>query len=217
MTIYTLYLKIHRITGFRYLGQTSKDPIKYKGSGIDWIAHLQQHGNFVDTIVLLETSSVTDRNYWGRYYSKLWNVVSAQDDYGNKIYANRIPETGGGPDGPKSEQGARNIAAGNRRKATNPDFICKLKGPKTKEHRDRMSKPKSEKHKENLRLAIANSNRTYHAESARAKKLVSEGKHNFQLRDNPNKTILTCPRCNHSGSKPGMVRWHFDNCRSITY
>ena len=35
-------------------------------------------------------------NYWGKYYSLLWNVVAAMDDFGNKIWANKIPETGGG-------------------------------------------------------------------------------------------------------------------------
>lgn len=96
MNIYTLYLKIHKITGLRYLGQTKHDPFKYSGSGVDWLLHLEQYGNEVDTEVLFETASKDERNYWGRYYSKLWNIVNAVDDFGNKIYANRIPETGGG-------------------------------------------------------------------------------------------------------------------------
>jgi len=217
MIIYTLYLKIHRITGLRYLGQTKSNALTYSGSGVDWKQHLKEYGNEVDTEILLETTDKEERNNWGKYYSKLWNVVSAVDDFGNKIYANRITETGGGG-GAKSEQGSRNIAAANRKKATNPEFISKLKGPKTKEHRAKLGKwTRSEKHKENLRAGIASSNRTYDAESVRAKKLVSEGKHNFQLNDNPNKTILTCPHCNQSGSKPGMIRWHFNHCRNITY
>lgn len=94
MTIYYLYVKTHRITKLKYLGQTQKDPIKYKGSGLDWLKHIKQHGYHVDTEIILTTSDKKERNYWGRYYSKLWNIVFGQDDYGNKIWANRIPETG---------------------------------------------------------------------------------------------------------------------------
>ncbi len=95
MTIYYLYVKTHRITKLKYIGQTKKDPLKYKGSGLDWLQHIKQYGYDVDTEILVTTESKQVRNDWGRYYSKLWNVVSGQDDYGNKIWANRIPETGG--------------------------------------------------------------------------------------------------------------------------
>jgi hypothetical protein len=95
MTIYYLYVKTHKKTGLKYLGQTKKDPVTYKGSGLDWITHIRQYGYDVDTEVLLTTDNKQERNDWGRYYSKLWNVVGGQDDYGNKIWANRIPETGG--------------------------------------------------------------------------------------------------------------------------
>ena len=94
--IYTLYVKVHRKTGLRYLGQTRQDPYSYPGSGVDWSSHLKSYGNDAETIILLQTSDVNERNYWGRHYSKLWNIVSSVDDFGNKIWANRIPETGSG-------------------------------------------------------------------------------------------------------------------------
>jgi len=105
MTIYTLYVKTHRKTGLKYLGQTSnRNPQKYKGSGYDWVEHISKNGYDVDTEIIFQTSNIDERNYWGRYYSKLWNVVNAQDDFGNKIWANRIPETGGGPGGATGEK-----------------------------------------------------------------------------------------------------------------
>lgn len=91
-----LCVKVHMVTGLRYLCQTSRDPFKYRGSGKDWITHLRQYGNKQHTEVIRECGSNSELNYWGRYYSRLWNVVGAMDDYGNKIWANRIPETGGG-------------------------------------------------------------------------------------------------------------------------
>jgi hypothetical protein len=96
MTIYTLYIKTHRKTGLKYFGQTKQDPYSYPGSGVDWTNHINDYGRDIYTEILLQTSDKSERNYWGRYYSKLWKIVTAMDDYGNKIWANRIPETGGG-------------------------------------------------------------------------------------------------------------------------
>lgn len=96
MTIYTLYIKTHKITGLKYLGKTTQNPFKYLGSGKDWLTHLKKYGNEHYTEIVMECQTKEEFNYWGRYYSKLWNIVNSQDDYGNKIWANRIPETGGG-------------------------------------------------------------------------------------------------------------------------
>ena len=88
-TIY-LYVKTHQKTGFKYLGKTIQNPHRYKGSGIDWLTHLKEHGNLCSTEILKECKDNTELNYWGRHYSKLWNVVESTE------WANRIPETGGG-------------------------------------------------------------------------------------------------------------------------
>jgi hypothetical protein len=126
--IYTLYVKIHRKTGLRYLGQTSQDPFKYSGSGVDWSAHLKKNGNDVETLILLQTPSKDERNYWGSHYSTLWNVVSASDDFGNKIWANRIPETGAGCDTkPKSIEHKNNIAASLRGRKKTTEHITNSK------------------------------------------------------------------------------------------
>ena len=90
-------VKTHNITGLKYLCQTSKqNPYSYSGSGIDWKIHLNKFGYHVSTEILAECHTKEELNKQGRYYSKLWNIVDGQDDYGNKIWANRIPETGGG-------------------------------------------------------------------------------------------------------------------------
>lgn len=31
---------------------------------------------------------------------------------------------------------------------------------------------------------------------------------------NPNNEIVECPHCGKQGAKPGLKRWHFDNCKS---
>lgn len=86
-----LYVKTHNQTGLRYLGQTtSKDPYKYPGSGKYWKSHLKKHGSNFSTEILKECSSVKEVEYWGEYYSNLWDVVNDPN------WANLKPETGDG-------------------------------------------------------------------------------------------------------------------------
>jgi len=150
MIIYYLYIKTHKKTGLKYLGQTSKDPFKYKGSGIDWKQHLKLFGNDLDTEILLQTEYKEQRNHWGRYYSRLFNIVTAVDDFGSKIWANRIPETGGG--GSHSNDTKKKLRASQ---------VGRKKPPRTEEHRKNLSistkglsKTRSEEHQSSLTSAI---------------------------------------------------------------
>ena len=98
MTIYYLMIKTHKKTGLRYLCQTKqKNYKKYSGSGKDWKLHLKEHGRQFDTEVLVQTTVWDELTYWGRYYSSLYHVIGAMDDFGNKIWANKTIESGGGP------------------------------------------------------------------------------------------------------------------------
>jgi len=92
MTIY-LMVKTHTKTGLKYLCKTTQDPYKYTGSGIEWKKHIKQHGKNITTTIIKECQSKTEFKKWGRYYSELWNVAESDE------WANRIPETGGGPGG----------------------------------------------------------------------------------------------------------------------
>lgn len=106
MTIYYLMVKTHKITGLKYLCQTKrKDPYKYLGSGIAWTTHLTLYGKNIDTEVLAESVDKQLINDLGRACSSLWRVVTSTDDFGNKIWANIIPETGGGPGGKSGPNG----------------------------------------------------------------------------------------------------------------
>jgi hypothetical protein len=85
-----LYLKTHQVTGLKYLGKTTQDPHKYKGSGLRWTRHLAKHGNDVSTLILFESNNLREIKTKGQYYSELWNVVNDQN------FANMRPETGDG-------------------------------------------------------------------------------------------------------------------------
>ena len=75
METYYLYVKTHTKTNLKYLGFTKQDPLKYKGSGKRWLAHLNKHGDSVNTDILLETTDRELITKQGEHYSKLWNAV----------------------------------------------------------------------------------------------------------------------------------------------
>ena len=48
-----LYIKTHNVTGLKYLGKTTQDPYKYKGSGKRWTNHINKHHFFTNQILLI--------------------------------------------------------------------------------------------------------------------------------------------------------------------
>lgn len=90
--MFYLYLKIHNQTGLKYLGFTSKNPFKYKGSGKYWKSHIKIHGYDVDTQILLCTECKFELKETGIFFSRLWNIVKSNE------YANLTEESAyGGP------------------------------------------------------------------------------------------------------------------------
>lgn len=88
--IHYLYIKTQLKTGLKYLGKTTQNPFKYRGSGKYWLAHLKTHGSEHITEILKECNTIEELKQWGRYYSDLLNVVN--DD----SWANLKPEEGDG-------------------------------------------------------------------------------------------------------------------------
>lgn len=116
MTIYYLMVKTHNITGLKYLCQTKrKDPLKYFGSGKEWVKHLECYGKTIHTDIILKTKDKQVLNDTGRYYSVLWKITTAMDNFGNKIWANVIAETGGGPGRAGHHVGENNPMYGKKR------------------------------------------------------------------------------------------------------
>jgi hypothetical protein len=95
--MYYLYVKTHNQTGLKYLGQTSRNPYNYKGSGKRWLNHITKHGNDVTTEILFETNNKIEICEQGKFYSQLWHVVT------NSNWANIVPEEGAGGDTSMSE------------------------------------------------------------------------------------------------------------------
>lgn len=85
-----LYLKTHNDTGLKYLGKTEEDPFTYPGSGIDWVKHLEVHGNNVSTEILFKCECKEDFKKAALKKSLLLDVVNSDD------FANRVHEEGQG-------------------------------------------------------------------------------------------------------------------------
>lgn len=145
MNIYYLYIKTHKKTGLKYLGQTSKqNPYEYYGSGTDWKKHLNEFGYLVDTEILAKVTTKKELNQIGRYYSNFYKITTAVDNYGNRIWANRIPETGGG--GSPNEKTIEKLRLSQ---------LGKKKPQRTESHKENLSKsckgvpkPRSKEHQD---------------------------------------------------------------------
>jgi hypothetical protein len=115
-----LYIKISPL-GLNYLGKTTKNPYKYKGSGIVWTRHLSTHNissNDIETRVIYSTSDKKQFSEYALKVSNKLNVVNSEN------WANLTNEEGQGGDtwDCLSEQAKQN-------------FIDATKRPKSIEHK----------------------------------------------------------------------------------
>ena len=113
MTIYptVLYIKQHSVTGLKYFGKTTQDPLKYNGSGKHWAPHIKKHGRkYVINLWVSEpfTDSIAISEY-ALAFSRDNNIVESKD------WANQKPENGldggslkGIPKGPSKSRGKPN-------------------------------------------------------------------------------------------------------------
>lgn len=93
-----LYIKTHNLTGLKYFGKTCEsNPHRYKGSGTEWMKHLDVYGYDVTTELLNDGKPYENIDDFIRdalEFSNSHNIVNAVDDFGNKIWANLVVESG---------------------------------------------------------------------------------------------------------------------------
>jgi len=200
MIIY-LYKKTHQVTGLKYLGKTTKDPYTYLGSGLEWKSHLKEFGKFIDTEIIKECHSKEELSEWGRYYSKLWNVVDSVE------WANKIPETGGSDSGKNHPcYGRKNlrVAELNSLRSVDKHPMYGTKNPQLSarnstnvgDKNPMFGKVSAMRGKKNPKLSELNSLKT--------------GKNNPMCK--PEYQIM-CKHCGKITSKGNHVRWHGNNCK----
>jgi hypothetical protein len=237
------YIYVKRLPdGLMYLGKTDRNPYEYIGSGVKWIRKIRKYKykkKDIETWILHETNSEEDLKKFGKYYSKLFDVVNS------KNWANLKDEDGiGGSSGlsdkqrliisKKISESSKNkkkvkcphcniighisnmkawhfdnckkhverekikcphcLKTGNARnmKRWHFDNCPEFTGIKREgrvfsdQHKLNMKNPKSEAHKESIRLASIG-------------KIYKK---------------IECPHCKKYVGSNNAKRWHFDNCKS---
>lgn len=148
-----LYVKKHIVTGLKYFGKTTRDPIKYRGSGKRWVNHLNVYGNNVKTIW---SRLFVDKNELVEFalnFSTENNIVESDE------WANLMPENGldgGSPKGtnkgrPCSEQARKNLDNGRRNRV----YTSMSAQSKEKLRNSKLGKQSTHETREKLKLAKA--------------------------------------------------------------
>jgi len=206
MTIY-LYKKTHNQTGLKYLGKTTQDPHKYKGSGDYWIPHIKKHGYDVTTEIIKECQSKEEFKKWGVYYSELWNIVDERDENGKKTWANLKPESGDGDDPDTASiksrlrvaNGTHNWLDGAKTSKRNTERVAQGVHPFQKRH-------------DGTSLAtdrVADGTHNWLNSDAQREKMLNQlksGTHSSQIKK-------TCEHCGKIISTNMYSMWHGDKCK----
>jgi len=213
-----LYLKTHNQTGLKYLGKTTQDPYKYKGSGLHWKSHIKKHGNDVSTEILFQTEDREEFKRVATEYSEKWNIVEST------VFANLMPEEGqGGNTGNQWEKGHTPWSKG---------LVLGPRGPQSEEHIKKRAESRKEwvcvdgiwyKGLEAASKATGvpkgvltyykrnhgfdNINTSIYKKYEYAKDLNNIG--------SVNKIKIKCPHCGKLANAGNLKRWHLDKCKYI--
>jgi hypothetical protein len=181
-----LMIKRHQVTGLMYFCKTStRDPMKYPGSGKYWKDHLKVHGRLVDTLWHQQFEDKEDLVEFALFFSEFHDIVDAVDFRGKKIWANMIPENGldGAPAGVKMPSTSRSNAI--HKKGITPWNKGKATGPAP-----------------------------HISESNKRRKGLPSGRLGVSTSlKGTSQPVLVCPHCAKQGGVSGMKRYHFDNCK----
>ena len=83
-----LYIKQHKVSGLKYFGKTTRDPIKYNGSGVYWKRHLITHGSEITTLWSQLFNNKESLIEYALNFSQENNIVDSSE------WANLIIENG---------------------------------------------------------------------------------------------------------------------------
>lgn len=220
-----LYIKQHRKTGLKYFGKTTnKNPKKYPGSGLYWIAHLEKHGYDIETTDLWSFDNPIECEKFATNFSQTHNIVESSE------WANLKEENGldggfsgyrwysnGFEDKLSRESPGDNWVLGRlNQKPITKGYRWFNNG---KENVSAKEKPAGDEWVEgmlpkNIKSLIDKTHLFFqpeHREMLRQKTLKSlaDGTHSSQHQ-------WTCQRCGKSGKGlANFSRWHGDNCRNL--
>lgn len=191
-----LYLKTHNKTGLKYLGKTTKDPYRYKGSGKYWTRHIKIHGYDVTTEILAECNDTVELRAVGEYYSLLFNIVE------NPMFANLRPESGDGGDTSQTPAYKAYMQTNKPHRHKNktyeeifgPELARDLKHQRSLSNKKRGPRDTSTRNKISLTRQ----------QKAKRGELVCVP---------PKQDLITCPHCGKITNYGNAHRWHLDKCK----
>lgn len=210
-----LMIKKHKVTGLMYFCKTStRNPLKYYGSGKYWRKHLKVHGRHVETIWYQQFTDKEDLVEFALFFSEFYDIVN-DTKCSQKIWANEVPEDGlhGG-----QNRGMPSPLKGKKQ----PHVTAALKGKKRPEHSKTMKGvSKTEAHKQKIAIALREHERTKeHCENiSKTKKGKCNPKVSVALKGKPSankgKKLSTykCLHCDVKTTGGNLKRWHNDNCK----
>lgn len=169
----TLYVKVHRKTGLKYFGKTTKNNAsKYKGSGIHWKRHIKHHGNDVDTIIVAQFECEEECEQFALAYSELHNIVESPE------WANLKEENGkdGSPKGVRFSDSHREKIRQNMLGVCNNDFDDVTRAKMSVAAKNRAIKQTSEGKN------IFQGAQGRDIAKRRNMQLIASGKHNFLVK-----------------------------------
>ena len=226
MTIYptVLYIKQHSVTGLKYFGKTTRDPLKYKGSGVDWRLHLKENGS-EHVITLWVSEPYTDKDAIMEFalaFSRDNNIVESE------LWANQIPENGlsGAPTGPNGRKGIPQSTEHNQklrkiRKGKTSPLKGKLAGPRGKQQNPADRGPRGPYGPQQNPSGPRGKQQNPHGpRGPNGKRGIPTGPQSAEHIKNataartgvPHQKV-TCPHCGQVGGARNMKRYHFDNCK----
>jgi hypothetical protein len=211
-----LYIKQHSITGLKYFGKTTKDPLKYNGSGVHWTRHIKQHGKehiittwvsepYIDSIAISE---------FALSFSRDNNIVESKD------WANIIPENG--------LDGGFNMTGRTHSTKTKQKISDAKKGKthsiESKQKMSAAQKGRTHSTKTKQKMSAVNKGKIHSIESKQKMSDIKKGKiHSIESKQKISAVHLgvpqlkvTCPHCGKTGGNI-MKRYHFDNCKKKNY
>jgi hypothetical protein len=201
-----LYVKIHNVTGLKYLGKTTQDPYSYGGSGRHWISHINKHGKDITTLWAYKYTDQSILKEEALFFSKVYNVVNSKE------WANKMIEDGatGGKTFNRTPEHNALMSVATKGKKMPPGFSDKIRNIKTgKKMPDGFGNlmstilsgvKKPEGFGEKISDALTGTKK-----SAQHKSRLSESVRNLPK--------LQCPHCGTMSSPGNHKRWHRDNCK----
>ena len=122
----SLYVKTHNKTGLNYLGKTTKDPLKYKGSGKWWKRHIEKHGNDVTTIVVSQFECEDECNNFALILSRDLNIVDSER-WANLIVENGKDGAPVGHDGHSfTDEQREKMSTSSKERWSNPEYKSRM-------------------------------------------------------------------------------------------